>query len=250
MFNVIDKMVNENLGLFKLSDLSFFHPKKILCFPYAGGTYLAFAPLAKYLEGAAEIWAIEPPGHLNTQGKAEDNIESLCNRYIDNIPTDLISSEVILLGHSLGAYIACCFASYCIRKNICNPKLILGGAPPPNLRSIDIKLSSLTLKQLVEFMIKINGLPVAWKENPDLLAFFEEPLRADFVMYENFKFPDNIKALDVMVLSAYDDKLCPPHNFFAWEEYFFNLRLNFLPGNHLFLIENPQIMSHYIKLFL
>jgi surfactin synthase thioesterase subunit len=156
---------------------------------------------------------------------------------------------VILFGHSLGAYIACGIASNLVSNGL-QPNLILCAAQPPHLREVHVKLSSLPIDMLATILVSLNGLPESWSRTPELLELYEETLRADFKMYENFAFPKNISNLNALSINGYQDCLCSPQYAFEWAQYFKNIHIDFLSGNHLFLNESPEQVANITINFL
>lgn len=233
-----------DVGLFCLTTLH--QPIKLICFPYAGGNGMAFSPLTKYLANDTEIWTIEPPGHFFTDGIPETDIDALTERYLSSLPITLWDNDIVLFGHSLGAYIACMVASKLLQKKITTPRLILSGAPPPHLRCAKYQLSSLPLEKLVEVLRLFHGSSSKAQEI-DIISLYKECLYADFTLYENFAFPTEISHLQVLIMASYQDAMCSANFFFEWQRYFQNMHLDFLSGNHLFITEQPRIVANFIK---
>ena len=133
------------ITLFKLTQNR--HPKiRIICFPYAGAGGFIFKELSQYLPESVEVLAIEAPGHTHTRGAPLYDINLLTEKYIALFLELFSFDKIILLGHSLGAYIACDIASSLVNKGL-KPNLILSAASPPHLREKHIKLSSLSINE-------------------------------------------------------------------------------------------------------
>jgi medium-chain acyl-[acyl-carrier-protein] hydrolase len=236
--------LDDTITLFKLTQNK--HPEiRIICFPYAGAGGFVFKELSQYLPESVEVFAIEAPGHTHTRGVPLYEVNLLTEKYVA-LFLELFSFEkIILLGHSLGAYIACDVASSLVNKGL-KPNLILSAAQPPHLREKHIKLSSLSIDELVQTLAQLNGVPQSWISAPELLELFIDTLRADFKMYENFIFPKNITHLNTLSVNGYEDLLCRPQYAFEWDLYFKKVSIDFISGNHLFLNEIPKQFANKI----
>lgn len=254
--NVYNNLFIEKLNYELYNDVALFNllstttaTMKLICFPYAGGSGMLFKKLAEYVVSNIEVWSIEAPGHIYTSGKLEDDIDELCNRYINSLPKSLWSGNIALFGHSLGGYIACILASKLLEKKIANPILILSATPPPHLRGLKYQFSSLSPQELVPVLVSFNGLSKEWLNKSELLSFYLDTLYADFKMFENFIFPENIQGLETLILAGYEDSIFDSYLFFEWQCYFSKYQLEFITGGHLFIDEHPLHVARIINKF-
>ncbi len=235
----------EYKGIFHLTDIKV-NNRKLICFPYAGGNGKVFENFARHVEHVFDVWSIEPPGHTyHTIGEPIDDVGALCKFYAQLLQeNDLISGEIFLMGHSLGAYIACMLASNLLNiDHALKINLILCAVPPPHLRKTSNRLSNLSTQELISFLTSIESMPESFKQEPELITFFENSLKAGFRMYESFEFPSNIAHLTTFILAGFEDKLSPPSQAFEWNQYFKNIHIEFLSGNHLFLTQANKLRT-------
>lgn len=217
--------------------------KIIVCFPYAGGNYKSYELFSSLYDKSANILVYEPPGHLYSMGEPVADIRQLCELYLDYLPQHFFEKEMILLGHSFGAYVACEFASQLLKKTSVNPKLVLCAISPPSVTIKQTKLSSLPMDELIEFLVDNDCLDEKFVNNKKLMDYCIKPLKADFIMYENFNFPKNINHLKALIVCGSEDKMCTAADVEIWKFYFVHSEICFIPGVHLF-INNSKSLKH------
>lgn len=80
---------------------------KLICFPFAGGSSMAFNRWKQYLDSHYELLPIDYPGHgAKGQEPFANDFEKLIDSIYGEIKDTIFKSNYILFGHSMGAWIA------------------------------------------------------------------------------------------------------------------------------------------------
>jgi surfactin synthase thioesterase subunit len=121
--------------------------------------------------------------------------------------------------------------------------LVLSAAQAPHLIKKGASISHLGDREFVEEMVsRYDGIPPAFRNDPQLLSTLLPPLRADVHMWEQFQPTDGpLLDCEIMAIGGTDDARVPLSGLQGWREYTtgrFSARL--FPGGHFFLFRNEQ----------
>lgn len=223
-------------------------PRKLLCFPYAGGNATSYRGLAEQLDGAFEVITIEPPGRGRRAG------EPLL-RSIDALADDafarcrhLLGAPYALFGHSMGASIACEVARRIVRTGAHLPlHLFVSGRQAPSVAEMHRRYD-LPRDRFLTALRELGGCPREFIETPELVDYFEPILRADFEAVETE--PPRHRAPMPVAITVFigDDDDVTPANAWRWsEESSLEVEVCRFPGDHFFLQQQWEGIAGIIR---
>ncbi|MEW5989007.1 MAG: alpha/beta fold hydrolase [Chloroflexota bacterium] len=181
---------------------------RLFCFPFAGGSAMAYRAWPEELPAAIEVCAVQLPGRESRLREAPAT--SLPNL----IPTltDALSPYFTLpfafFGHSMGALIGFELARYLRKMKRPGPvHLFYSGHRAPQLPDPDPPLHVLPEPQFVTAIRNFNGTPEAVLQHPELMQLVLPILRADFTLVETYTYqPDEPLNCPISALGGVQDK--------------------------------------------
>lgn len=154
----------------------------LICFPHAGGSAAAFAPLRTKLAGIFDLHAHELPGRgsrLRESLHTERRV--LVTQLALELAPQLTTNAYALLGHSLGAIVAFELAHTLQAQLGRAPKaLFVAAASAPTTRRSQFLPRPLTDDELKEELRRRGGTPPEVLEHAELLELVLPVVRADF----------------------------------------------------------------------
>jgi surfactin synthase thioesterase subunit len=230
----------------------------MFCLPYAGGGTGAYHRWRAKLPAAIEVVPLSLPGH---DGRLKEpphtNLRTLVVALIHDLASrDALDRPFVLLGHSMGAWVALEMARALRRENLPLPRLlVLAGARPPHAVTHDDLLHRKSDEELVAAVDKrYGGIPAAIRNHPEALRLLLPVLRADIEMVETYQSADEPPLqIDTFVLGGADDPAVSISQLNEWRRYTtreFSVRL--FPGGHFFLFpttgESPALQATVARL--
>ena len=159
--------------------------RKIVVFPYAGGSPHAFRDWGPLLEPQYELWALQLPG------RASRFLESCLNdmdAVVDAVMTELpaLVAGADFSFHSNGALVAYACTQRLERLGARLPRhVFLSGKKPPN--GPPRRDSELPDPELVRFLTDLGGMPQEVVANDELIELCLPIIRADLKVGESFR---------------------------------------------------------------
>ncbi|TKI09076.1 thioesterase [Bacillus wiedmannii] len=222
--------------------------KKIFCFPFAGGYSVSFRPLNTYLQDFFHILAIEPPGHGTNRTKLNDNFEELVNIYIQELTPLLDGVDFALFGHSMGGLIVYRLAQEMEKKGVFPRAIFISATKPPQHKYTNI--SNFDDTHLINYLIKLGGIPKELVQSKELLQFFLPIFRADFKALETFKHNDHtLLQSPVHIFNGKLDHMCFQHSS-GWNRWANEVHFHNFSGGHMFLNSEVEEVAKKIRLIL
>jgi surfactin synthase thioesterase subunit len=220
---------------------------RLFCFPHAGGGTAAYYRWQAVVPPEIEILPLRLPGRENrlTDPPYADVVELA--RDVANAISEAGNQPFALLGHSLGAYVAWESACQLRKSSGASPRLVIvSAAQAPHLVQKGTPISRLADREFVDEMVRrYDGIPPAFRDDPQLLAALLPPLRADVRMWEQY-IPSACPPLDceMMALGGADDARVPMSGLQGWRDYTTNrFSARVFPGGHFYLFRNVQTGS-------
>ena len=222
---------------------------RLLCFPFAGGSAMAFRPLMDALPGHVQTCLIELPGHGT---RVTESLQKDMSALIDDLVNGLrplCTPPFALYGHSMGASIALRLALAMRDRHGLQPcRLIVSGARAPQLTRRKEQLYRLSDEALIGRLKTMGGTLPALFDNPELQALMLRVVRADFELLEN---ADSLFVLPldcpIDAFGGSSDPFAEPESVEGWR---FQTRGAFrrtlMPGDHFFFRENIPSLAHAI----
>lgn len=226
--------VEENLVARKLNSNSSEH--KLICFPPAGGFSLSFKPLANELSHTWEVWGIDPPGHGLSQGSLLHSVNEMATYYFKKLQF-LFHGRFSLLGHSLGGLVAYALGKKLESLCIYPTTVIICATEPPHRIATRTKMSTLTDADLVNKLVKLNGLPADVLKYEHLLKGLLPLVRADLLAFEHFSvdLSEEMMRTPIWLFGGTADPLVCLTTLQEWDRYGVNTTCFLIEGNHFFV---------------
>lgn len=208
-----------------------------MCIAHAGGQSLAFRGLAEALARAgvtAAVDAIDAPGHGWATGEPLASIDELAALYLTWIPAERLAGAV-LVGHSMGGYVALALALALQERGTPARALIVGATRPPHRRADYPSLTELADDDLATALIGADG--AAGSEQAALFAPnlpFMRTIRADLLAFETWTAPARLLAAPLLAVGGLEDPLCRAEHMFDWAHLAAECRVDFVAAGHLF----------------
>lgn len=221
----------------------------LIAFPFSGATAQSFVGWRQYIPDSVDFSAVQYPGrgHLIHEKPLFDLEQLLSNLYQPLLAAIREYKYVIWYGHSLGGLVAYeLIKKYSIdRINLPTMKLVIGACPSPELIGKKPHLHTLSNDKFWEKIKQYGGTPESIIDDKDFKALFLPILKADFTMYESYKFRDkeSILNLPLVVIGGDDDHVVSYDELTGWKNLTNNLYQQFhVEGDHFFLNYNSTAL--------
>ncbi len=220
----------------------------LIWFPFGGGNALAFRQCAELLPESWGVYALDPPGHVRTDGEPLRHVTTMKDLYVESLPWGLLN-QAVLVGHSLGAYVALALASELEKRQGRARGVVVAAAPAPGRRLRQRRLSLMNADELFQWihgMGALAGSSVA--EGREMFDLFEVALRADIDAYESF---DERPVVDapVLVLAGLQDAVCKLEDVRAWSSELPRSQFQTVDDGHLFVLSSPRELAKHLTHF-
>lgn len=157
---------------------------RLVCFPHAGGSATAYAPLERALPRDLDVVSVQYPGR---QDRYREAPFTALGPLVEAIAGELARELAVrpgrpyaFFGHSMGALVAFETARLLARRELPGPqRLFLSGRAAPNTRS-STRLDSYDDSDVLAEVRKLGGTDQAMLRNPELLEMVLPGLRADY----------------------------------------------------------------------
>jgi len=224
---------------------------KLFCFPYAGGSALAFSKWKKDFKESVQIYPVELPGRGRLIGSPLcTSADSLVNSALQYIERDLDGEPFAMYGHSMGTILA--YEVACRIRKRCGHgpvHMFFSGRYPPHLQVKSKDLHKLPAEDFIGEILKIGGTPQEIFENKELSELFIPVLRADYTAVETYdhSWENEVFDCDITVLSGKDDEITR-NNLSEWSRYTKGVcRFYEFEGGHFFIHEQTREVLEVIK---
>ena len=218
---------------------------QLFMFHFAGGNCNSFNFLNPHLKDFS-IETIELPGRgMRSDEILLTNFNLAALDLYKQLKEKLVSKEIVLYGHSMGALFALKITKMLEMDNIKPLYTVVSGNPGPGIKTNE---GMYTLND-VEFIAQIKelgGLPSEFLENQELLDYFIPILRADFELCEKNDL-DSKSTVDTPIYSLMGDLEKHSKSIHNWSKYTnSSFKYEIQSGNHFFIYNSPEHISKII----
>jgi surfactin synthase thioesterase subunit len=215
---------------------------RLVCLPFAGGGSALFYRWRRQLPDWLELTPLTLPGHdgrLNERPLTD--LRALAALLVDDLRPVLDRGPFVLLGHSMGAWLAFEMAREIRRRDRRLPKLLVVAASrAPHLRLSESPISGLSDSEFIDVLERrYGGIPPEVRASRELLQLLLPALRADIRMIETYEHADEPPLeTDLLALGGTNDAAVSGAVLEGWRRHTsrdFSARM--LPGGHFFLFD-------------
>lgn len=213
---------------------------------FAGGNCYSFQAMIPLL-GDFEVVPLELPGRGRRMHEDLLKDYDLAARdFYDQIMKKLNTSNFVIYGHSMGAYLALTVSAMLEKAGKPPLFLCVSGNPGPGI-TLDKKRYLMNHEEFVDELRKIGGVPEEVLLDKDLFGFFEPILRADFEIVEK---------QEIKVESAISVRLCAlmgtreqnVDKIMNWSRFTLaDFDYEILEGGHFFIYDHLPRIAHNIR---
>jgi surfactin synthase thioesterase subunit len=222
---------------------------RIFCFPHAGGSPHFFSNWSRFFPDSIEVCAICLPGRsIRFSEPFYESIDQLASDFCSDF-LNWTDSPYLFFGHSFGALLSYCITGKLKAQNYAMPKrLLVSGRKPPHLPHGLPLLNNLSDSNLIEELIKLNGLSIELARNIDFMDAFLPIIRADLALNEGFAIqkPTDLE-IPISAFGGIDDPGLPYVELLEWSRFTSsNFDSHMLPGDHFFVHTQSEVLTRII----
>ena len=211
---------------------------RLFCFPYAGGGSLVFRSWGKAFSPEIEVCSIQPPGR---EERFTETPFASFGPYLEELTEALapwLDRPFAFFGHSLGALVSFeCARVIRAGSRKAPVRLYVSGCRAPQLPCRDAPRAALPEPLFLDELRKLNGTPAEVLREPALMALLLPLLRADFAVFESFRYRDEPPfSYPIHAFGGLSDPQVLRKDLEAWAcQTTGEFSLRMMPGDHFFL---------------
>jgi surfactin synthase thioesterase subunit len=216
---------------------------RLVCFPHAGGSAVAFHPWTAAVDPAIEVLAVQYPGRQDRH--AEPRVEDL-DELADRVTGPLLDTlgpgaRYAFFGHSMGAVLAFEVARRLEARDAGGPELlVVSGRRAPSEHRADEAAHLLDDGELAAHLHELSGTDARLLADAEARAMILPTVRGDLRAVETYRCPpDATVDAPILAITGDDDPWTTIPEAVAWSGHTrggFELRV--LPGGHFYLVEH------------
>ena len=211
---------------------------RLFCFPYAGGGASIYQKWTSFMPAEIELCAVQLPGRENRlREKPCDQVKQL----VEMLGQELhpyIDLPFAFFGHSMGAIIGFELLRYLRRNGESTPNhFFVSGCRAPHLPAETAPIHNLPDSALLGELRRLKGTPEEILSNTELMGMLLPLLRADFALFENYKYErEDVLTCPITAFAGQGDSRAYPQVMADWRKHTCEaFTLYTLPGDHFFL---------------
>ena len=219
---------------------------RLLCFPHAGGTALAYRGWSEQLPDFVEVCPIQLPGRSNRAHEtAYTSVAALLDDLLPAIEP-LLDRPVALFGHSMGSALAFAVAIKLEQRGHAPVRVFASARRPPLLGQVGT-FHQRSDAELTAYLRDLGGTPEIVFENAELRTQVFRLLRADLQMNDQYTSPHPLRDVPITTLGGLHDPYVPVTDLQGWSsltDVAFDGRL--FHGGHFFPQFQPKLVLDYL----
>ncbi|WP_327253858.1 thioesterase II family protein [Streptomyces sp. NBC_01244] len=208
---------------------------QLVCFPHSGGAASVYRPLARELEGDAQVVAVQYPGR---QDRHEEpvitDLHQLADRTAEALRRNPVDVPRVFFGHSMGAILAYEVAQ---RLGDEGPQaLIASGRPAPSRVRVTTSYL-LDDTALADQVVRLGGTAAELLEHPEMRSLLLPLIRGDYQASETYRHRgDAPLSCTLVALGGDADPVATFDDLSAWSPHTVGrFRQETLTGDHFYL---------------
>jgi surfactin synthase thioesterase subunit len=220
----------------------------VLGFPFAGGHAKSYRPLELVLPSHVRLVVPELPGRgTRVREPALRRLPALVKDLGPAVEGAARTGRWALFGHSFGSRLAWLVALEVGRRALPPPeRLIVSGAVPPGRPSVAPR-HPLPDDEFITMLEQLGSISVDLVEEPELLEFSLQVLRADFEAEELHDFGAATVDIPIDALGGRTDPEAPLDELAGWGERTTALfTIHAFDGGHFFVLDRAREVAHLL----
>lgn len=215
--------------------------KRLICFPFEGGSSHFFRDWPESLCEYAEVIPVELPGRgRRISERLYYNLPDLVHEIMPSI-LPLLDKPFSFFGHGMGALISFEMAAL-LRKNFLPEpdQLFVSSCPAPCSPKKEHAMYKLPKNDFIKKLKEMNGFPSELLENKNLMDLMYPILEADFSVCGRYSYKAGLKVdCPITAFGGLSDVNISLDELQDWAEVTnFSFELDLLPGGHFFIIKS------------
>lgn len=222
-------------------------PRRLVCFPHAGGSATFYRPVAARFAPGVEVIAVQYPGRQDRYREpCIDDIRTLAEHVAAQLRR-LPPKPTVLFGHSMGTAVAFETAWRLERTGHGPRGLVVSGWRAPSL-PFNEHVHERDDAGVVAEVRSLGGTDAGLLSDADVVRMAMPSLRADYRAIETYVGdPDQRLNCPVTALVGDGDRQVSTLDASAWHRHTTaSFRLKVLPGGHFYLIEGHLAVADEI----
>ncbi|MBF4998067.1 thioesterase [Nocardia sp. BSTN01] len=224
--------------------------RTVIVFPHAGGSPRYFSPLARSLPAGIAMYGITYPGRDALGGvAAPPYLTDLARDCAAAIRPLIDAGPVVLLGHSMGGYIAFEAARDVERSGRTISQLVVSGADAPPARAAG-SWHHASDSDLARHLGRFDSRTAQALSQPSLRRLLLPVIRSDYRLVEGYRAAaDDTVHCPLTVISGTTDPEVDLGNLPMWKCHTSaEFRLRTYCGGHFSFITDPALTRSYLEL--
>ena len=219
--------------------------KKLICFPYAGGSSTIYTELKRKLGRYIDVVPIDYSGHgMRMFEELPKSLEETADDAYRLVKELVGEDDYVLFGYSMGALVAYEVAKRLEQNGDKLPlTIIFTSSNPPGISEVDGNIFAYDDDAFLRSVIELGGMTDEILEDEELKSFFAPILRSDFRQIYDYEGSDYKLNQDIVVLYTVDEK-----HFLGWKNVTNKAcKLISMQGGHFFIHDRADDLVSVIN---
>jgi surfactin synthase thioesterase subunit len=240
----------------RLPSVRRFHPKercvaRLMCFPHAGGSAVAFSRLSSCLPPDFELLAVQYPGRLERRADPSAPDISALAEESARAMSQFSDRPLALFGHSMGSLVALESARMIVGQQPLL-RLFVSAAQAPSRDWSVTDADTLDDTALAAYLRRLGGMPEEVLNDEELRDEVLRVLRADYRLVRHYR-PGATGPLPVPITAMVGDTdpVNAPGTVWGWARHTsLSCGVEVLPGGHFYINDQLSAVAAIITRYL